>query len=449
MGAAADQHLHYSALVSDASARSEGCLAPEERKQMNGTGVLAAGIDTHKDTHALCVIDRVGRVVSTGTFSADAAGYDEIAGAIGKPEECIVVGIEGTGSYGAGVARRLVELGYDVVEVVRPKRDKRRIGQDKNDPADAERAARDALAGKASGAPKAGSGWVEALRFRMVAREAAVGESTRAANSVHALIVTAPDPIRGRFGGMGTPALMRALSRKRKARDDFERSLWESLRSLARSWLGAKKAAAEHEEAMRAILRANAPALLDIYCCGTISAARLAITAGDNPERMAGENAFASLCGASPIEASSGKVKRHRLNRGGDRQANRALHTIARQRMKRDERTRTYVDKRTKGGKTRREIERILVRYIAREVYHALVHPMDASYYSYKEAAESARSKRMRIGATQAQAASALGVASARVSELERCVLVDESLLHKYRDWLDYTSSGERWKTLE
>ena len=410
---------------------------------------MAAGIDTHKDTHALCVIDLVGRVVLTGTFNADADGYEQIAEAIGHPEDCAVVGVEGTGSYGAGVARRLVELGYDVVEVVRPKRDKRRIGQDKNDPADAERAARDALAGKASGAPKAGSGWVEALRFRTVAREAAVGESTRAANSVHALIVTAPYPIREKFGAMGTPALMKALSRKRKAHDDFERSLWDSLRSLARSWLDAKRVAAEHEEAMRAILRANAPALPDIYCCGTISAARLAITAGDNPERMAGENAFASLCGASPIEASSGKVKRYRLNRGGDRQANRALHTIVRQRMKRDERTRLYVDKRTKDGKTRREIERILVRYVVREVYHALMHPMDASYYAYKEAAESAKAERLRIGATQAQAALALGIASARISELERCVLVDESLLQDYRDWLDCSSSSGRWKTLE
>jgi len=416
---------------------------------MNEGGSVAAGIDTHKDTHALCVIDRVGRVVRTGTFGADAAGYDEIAAAIGKPGDCAVVGIEGTGSYGAGIARRLVELGYDVVEVVRPKRDKRMVGRDKNDPADAERAARDALADRASGAPKAGSGWVEALRFRMVARDAAVGQSTRAANSAHALIVTAPAPVREKLGAMGTPALMEALSRRRKARGELERSLWESLRSLALSWKAAKKEAAEQQEAMRAILRANAPALLDIYCCGTISAARLAITAGDNPGRMAGEPAFASLCGASPIEASSGKVKRYRLNRGGDRQANRALHTIARQRMKRDERTRLYVDKRTRDGKTRREIERILARYIAREVYHALMHPMDASHHPCKEAAEAAKSERLRIGATQAQAASALGVASSRISELERCVLVDESLLHRYRSWLDAVSSERRWKSLE
>ena len=411
---------------------------------MNGNGTLAAGIDTHKDAHALCVIDRVGRVVFTGTFPANAAGYDQIAAAIGGPEGCVVVGVEGTGSYGAGVARRLSGLGYDVVEVVRPKRAGRRPGEGKSDPADAERAARDALAGRGSGAPKSGGCWVEALRLRMVARETAVGESTRAANAARALVVTAPAPVRERLEGMGTPALMKALSRRRGGRGELERALWDSLRSLARSWGAAKDAAAEHEKAMRAILRANAPALLEVGCCGTISAAKLAIAAGDNPGRIAGEGAFASLCGASPVEASSGKVKRHRLNRGGDRQANRALHTIARQRMMRDERTKRYVDKRTGDGKSRREIERILVRYIAREVYRALMHPMDAGRSAYEEAARSARSERLRAGATQSQAASSLGVASARISELERCVLVDEALLQRYRKWLNALSPERR-----
>ena len=414
---------------------------------MNERGSVAAGIDTHKDSHALCVIDRVGRVVRTGAYRADPAGYDAIAAAIGEPGGCVAVGIEGTGSYGAGVTRRLAELGYDVVEVVRPKRDKRMAGRDKNDLADAERAARDALAGRAPGAPRAGTGWVEALRLRTVAREAAVGESTRAANRVHALVVTAPEPVRGRLGGMGTPALMKLLSRRRKGRDEVEQSLWDSLRSLALSWKAAKEAAAEHEGAMLAILRANAPALLDIRCCGAVSAARLAVAAGDNPGRMSGEPAFASLCGASPVEASSGKVKRYRLNRGGDRQANRALHTIARQRMMRDERTMRYVERRTRDGKTRREVERILVRYIAREVYHALMRPQDSSRRSREEEAASARSERLRLGATQAQAAAALGVASARVSELERGVRVDEPLLRRYREWLAETSSEGRRKT--
>ena len=374
---------------------------------MNENGTVAAGLDTHRDTHALCVIDRVGRVLRTGTYSADAAGYGEIASAIGEPGDCAVAGIEGTGSYGAGVARRLAELGYDVAEVVRPRREKRMAGRDKNDPADAERAARDAL------------------------------------------VVTAPAPVRERLAGMRTPTLMKELSRRRRARGELERSLWDSLRSLAPAWRAAKEAAAEQEAAMRSILEANAPALLDVSGCGAISAARLAMAAGGNPERVSGEAAFASLCGASPIEASSGKVKRCRLNRGGDRQANRALHAIARQRMRRDDRTKAYVEKRAKEGKSRRETERVLVRYIAREVYRAIMHPMSASRASSEGAARSARAARVRMGVAQSQAASALGVASARISGLERCVLIDETLLQRYRGWLESIASDGRWKSIE
>ena len=277
----------------------------------------------------------------------------------------------------------------------------------------------------------------------------AVGDSTRAANSVHALVVTAPAPVRGRLAGMRTPTLMKELSRRRRARDELERSLWDSLRSLAPAWRAAKEAAAEQEAAMRSILEANAPALLDVSGCGAISAARLAMAAGGNPERVSGEAAFASLCGASPIEASSGKVKRCRLNRGGDRQANRALHAIARQRMRRDDRTKAYVEKRTKEGRSRRETERVLVRCIAREVYRAIMHPMSASRASSEGAARSARAARVRMGATQPQAASALGVASARISELERCVLIDETLLQRYRGWLESIASDGRWKSIE
>lgn len=374
---------------------------------MNENGTVAAGLDTHRDTLALCVIDRVGRVLRTGTYSADAAGYGEIASAIGEPGDCAVAGIEGTGSYGAGVARRLAELGYDAVEVVRPRREKRMAGRDKNDPADAERAARDAL------------------------------------------VVTAPAPVRERLAGMRTPTLMKELSRRRRARGELERSLWDSLRSLAPAWRAAKEAAAEQEAAMRSILEANAPALLDVSGCGAISAARLAMAAGGNPERVSGEAAFASLCGASPIEASSGKVKRCRLNRGGDRQANRALHAIARQRMRRDDRTKAYVEKRAKEGKSRRETERVLVRYIAREVYRAIMHPMSASRASSEGAARSARAARVRMGVAQSQAASALGVASARISGLERCVLIDETLLQRYRGWLESIASDGRWKSIE
>ena len=413
---------------------------------MDWNGCVVAGIDTHKGAHALCVLDSVGRILSEGIFPADAAGYDAIAQAIGRPDDCMVIGMEGTGSYGAGAKRRLQELGYEVVEVVRPKREKRRLGDVKNDLADAERAARDALAGKASGKPKAGNGWVESLRFRMVAREVAVRTSTSAANSIHALMVTAPNPIRERYAGMKINKMVESLSRRRPAFDECEAAIWESLRSLALLWREAKKRAAEQEASMRILLQRNAPALLDMYCCGTISAAQLVIAVGDNPQRLKSESAFASLCGASPIEASSGKIKRHRLNRGGNRQANRALHTIARQRMLRDRQTKTYIEKRKREGKTRREIERCLVRYIAREAYRALMHPLDTNWYGYCDIADSLKKKRIQLGATQREAAVVMGVVSARISELERGVLIDENMLMQYRDWLENIAAEKRWK---
>lgn len=401
---------------------------------------VAAGVDTHRDEHALCVVDRAGRVLGRGSFPATAAGYDALAAAIGAPAACVAVGVEGTGSYGAGLARRLAELGYEVVEVVRPGRARRRPGEGKSDPADAERAALDALAGRGR-PPRLGGAWVEALRCRTVARDAAVAESTRAANRARALLVAAPEPVREALSGLGTPQLMARCSRRRRGLAEPERSLWDSLRSLAASWRAARRAAEEHEAAMRAILEEHAPALLALRGCGAVSAAKLAVAAG-GPGRLSGEAAFASLCGACPVEASSGKVRRHRLNRGGDRQANRALHTIARVRMRCDERTRRYVERRTSQGKTRREVERILVRYIAREVYRALSRPAPQPGPDPARPGREARAERLRLGATQAQAAAALGVASARVSELERGALRDEGLLARYREWLSSAPPG-------
>ena len=405
-------------------------------------GEVAAGVDTHRDEHALCVVDRAGRVLGRGSFPATTAGYDALAEAIGGPTACVAVGVEGTGSYGAGLARRLAELGYEVVEVVRPGRARRRPGEGKSDPADAERAALDALAGRGC-PPRVGGAWVEALRCRTVARDAAVGESTRAANRARALLVTAPAPVREALSGLGTPQLMARCSRRRRGLAEPERSLWDSLRSLAASWRAARRAAEEHEAAMRAILEEHAPALLAVPGCGAVSAAKLAVAAGGDPGRLSGEAAFASLCGACPVEASSGKVRRHRLNRGGDRQANRALHTIARVRMRCDERTRRYVERRISQGKTRREVERILVRYIAREVYRALSRPAPQPEADPARPGREARAERLRLGATQAQAAAALGVASARVSELERGVLLDAGLLARYREWLSSAPPGK------
>lgn len=292
-------------------------------------GPVIAGVDTHKDAHVLCLLDSLGRRLSSASFPADADGYDALARAIGDPGDCMVVGVEGTASYGAGLARRLAELGYNVVEVLRPKRDRLMVGADKNDPEDAERAARKAASGDGCSVPKAQDGWVEALRQDYVARRQLVKTTTACVDCAKSLLTTAPEPVRERFRHESDAAgLMEALACAEPAGTAVEAAALGSLRSLALAWREARRQAEGCESRMRSLIEANAPALLGVECVGTISAAALAVTAGDNPDRMGGEASFAAVCGVSPVEASSGKVKRHRLNRGGNRQANWALWQI-------------------------------------------------------------------------------------------------------------------------
>lgn len=342
---------------------------------MEGETVIA-GVDTHKDVHVLCLLDGLGRKIWSGSFRADPEGYDRLAEAIGDPGSCAVVGVEGTASYGAGLTRRLVELGYNVVEVLRPKRDKARPGEGKSDPLDAERAARKAASGRGCSVPKSQDGWVEAVRQLYVARRLAVATSTSCVACAKSMLTTAPGALRERFRGRERPKdLMPLLARRRKAGDALEESVLASLRSVAAVWKEARSQVESCDERIRALLEANAPALLGVEGCGTTTAAALVVAAGDNPGRLKGEAAFSMLCGVSPIPASSGKTERHRLNRGGNRQANWALYEIAIKRMAYDERTKRYVARRTSEGKSRREAIRCLKRYIAREVYRVLMDP--------------------------------------------------------------------------
>lgn len=342
---------------------------------MEGETVIA-GVDTHKDVHVLCLLDGLGRKIWSGSFGADPEGYDRLAEAIGDPGSCMVVGVEGTASYGAGLTRRLVELGYNVVEVLRPKRDKVRPGEGKSDPLDAERAARKAASGKGCSVPKSQDGWVEAVRQLYVARRLAVATSTSCVACAKSMLTTAPSALRERFRGRERPKdLMPLLARGRKAGDALEESVLASLRSVAAVWKEARSQVESLDERIRALLEANAPALLGVEGCGTTTAAALVVAAGDNPGRLKGEAAFSMMRGASPIPASSGKTDRHRLNRGGNRQANWALYEIAIKRIAYDERTRRYVARRTSEGKSRREAVRCLKRYIAREVYRVLMDP--------------------------------------------------------------------------
>ena len=278
--------------------------------------MVVAGVDTHKDAHVPCVLDALGRKIGEASFPATAEGYRELARSIGDPGGCLAVGVKGTCSFGAGLATHLLESGFNVVEVLGPKRDRRRRGSQKNDFVDAERAARTAMAGDGASVPKSRDGWAEAARPALRAREILVRTQTQAMNAAKALPSTAPEPIRARYPGLDGKNLMKSLKRRGPATGDpITDTLLAALSSLAATWLDAGPRASELKARMEALVRGLAPAMLEIEGCGVLSAVELGVAAGDNPRRMRSEASFAMLCGASPIEASSGRTVRHRLNR--------------------------------------------------------------------------------------------------------------------------------------
>jgi transposase len=282
-------------------------------------------------------------------------------------------GVEGTSSYGAGIARFLRDRGVSVVEVNRPDRaTRRRLG--KSDPIDAEAAARAVLAGTAGGTPKSGDDLVEVIRIIKLTRDSAVRAQTQAVNQVKALLVTAPTELREMFNGLATVALLERCAGLRPAELTTP---WAAakygLRLLARRALALRAEAKALRAELVTLTEAVAPNLVNLVGIGPDSAAALLITVGDNPSRLRSEAAFAALCGTNPIPASSGKTTRYRLNRGGDRQANAALHRAIVTRMHWHSDTRAYVARRTAEGKTKPEIMRCLKRYLARHVYRCLV----------------------------------------------------------------------------
>lgn len=306
---------------------------------------------------------------------------------------------------------------------------------------DAELAARHAAAGDGTSVPKSRDGWAEAVRALVRAREIAVRITTETSNAAKSLIGTAPEHIRARYSDMETKDMMRTLSRKRAESGDMVAdALMSSLRAIAKTWREQDLRASELEGRIAELARENAPALLEVEGCGPLSAAELAIAAGDNPSRMGSEAAFASLCGVCPIEASSGKTVRHRLNRGGNRRANRALHVIVLNRMKCDDRTKEYVERRTRDGKSKREIMRCLKRYVAREVFRALLHPAETRHPS----GDALRAKRVSAGLTQKEVAARLGVENIRISEIERNVRKHFEIRDRYANLLgDLSETSE------
>ena len=335
---------------------------------------VTVGVDTHADMHVAAALDQLGRLLATRPVPSTPAGYRTLvawAGALGTIER---FGIEGTGSYGAGLARWLRSRSFEVLEVERPKRQHRRRGG-KSDALDAEAAARAVQAGTATAEPKAGDGPIEMLRTLQAARRSAIKARTQAANQLHALVVTAPDSLRTRLRGLSRPRLVSTAVgfRPRLPVTSTISATQLALKSLAVRY---EQLTAEIEglEAQLDLLVAKAaPDLVAVKGIGTDIATTLLATAGDNPDRLRSEGAFAHLCGVAPIPASSGKTNRHRLNRGGDRDANRALYLLAVGRMGWDPATRAYVDRRTTEGLSKKEVLRCLKRYIARQLYPLLV----------------------------------------------------------------------------
>jgi transposase len=285
------------------------------------------------------------------------------------------VGIEGTGTYGAGLARFVRAYGLPVVEVARPDRSLRRR-RGKSDPIDAQAAARATLAGVAATAPKTREGQVEMIRVLRVARRGALKARVAAAEQLYGVLYSAPDELRQPLLGLKTKALVRACAGLRPGRLTSPMAATKtSLRSLARRWQQLQAELDRLDLQLQALVTSAAPTLVALPGVGVETAGQLLVTAGDNPQRLRGEAAFAHLCGVAPIPASSGRTDRHRLNRGGDRHANNALWRIALVRMRCHPPTRAYVERRTKQGLSKLDIMRCLKRYIAREVYQHLTSP--------------------------------------------------------------------------
>ena len=334
--------------------------------------VITGGVDTHADLHVAAALDPLGGLLGVQEFPATAAGYAQLLGWLGGFGDIALVGVEGTGSYGAGLARHLAMAGVRVVEVDRADRqDRHRAG--KSDPLDAVSAARAAQSGRASGAPKGRDGAVEAIRALMVAKRSARAERTQANGQARALIVTGPDELRARFARHSAAALAEAIAALRpRPGDAAEYAVRVALRELGRRVEFLDGQLERLDDLIVPLVTARAPGLLALHGVGPDTAALLLVAAGDHPERLRGEAAWAHLCGTAPIPASSGKVRRHRLNPGGNREANHALWRIVITRMSSHPATRAYVERRTKEGLSKKEIIRCLKRYVAREVYRHL-----------------------------------------------------------------------------
>jgi transposase len=334
---------------------------------------ITGGVDTHRDVHVVAALDELGTELGVESFPATPVGYRRVLRFLRRFGEVKKVGVEGTGSYGAGLTRYLHSEGVEVVEIACPNRQRRR-SHGKSDPVDAIAAAKAVISGEATIQPKTRTGNVEAIRVLRTADRSARHARVKALNQMRALLLTGPEDLREQFKGTTPHKMVRQSARLRPGDPGTVLGATKyTLRVLARRVLELEAELKELKGIMKPLLLEAAPDLVARYGVGTDTAGALLVAAGDNPERLRDERCFAHYCGVSPIDASSGTVVRKRLNRGGNRQANHALWRIVMVRLVSDPATRSYMERRTKEGLSKMETIRCLKRYVARELYPFLV----------------------------------------------------------------------------
>lgn len=392
---------------------------------------VVAGVDTHADSHHVAVLDMAGRKLGDRQIPTTTAGYESLRSYLESFGHVRLVGIEGTSSYGAGLARYLRSHHVDIREIIRPRRSQRRRG--KSDPIDAYAAAQQALAEPESlPQAKTGDGIVEQIRVLLTVRRSAVKARVAVVRQIKSLLVTASEAIKTQWDRSSEHQAIAKLAATRPGAPttSVDAATGHALRRLARRHRYLTGEIEELDEDLRELVATAAPAMIATKGYGVITTATLLVTAGSNPERLRSEASFAALCGASPIPASSGKTHRFRLNRGGDRQANWALHQIALVRLSSDQRTKQYSARLRANGKSTKDVLRCLKRAIAREAFHLLVHPAPVL------ATDDLRDLRHRRGVTLVRAAKSIGAEPSRLSELERGRRPNAELATAYRAWL-------------
>lgn len=392
-------------------------------------GTIIGGIDTHADTIHVAAIDPWGRGLGDKEFATTPRGYTEALEFLAAHGQVTAIGIEGTSSYGTGIARAAVAAGVEVLEVLRPERSVRRR-EGKSDPIDAYQAAHAVLAGRATAAAKSAD--ITALRALHNARRSAVKSRAAAQVQIGQQLITAPVKIRERYRGLTTKRLIQHLAGCRPAShvDLEERLVLTALKSLARRHQVLTQEIIQLDAELTSLIEQTAPHLLHLHGVGNTTAAQLLITAGGNPDRLRTEASFAALCGTAPVPASSGKTTRHRLSRGGDRRANNALHTIALARMRNHPPTKAFVQRQRDRGRSTPEILRILKRAVAREMFKQLTRPhADLGVHDL-------RTTRQSKNITMQAAATALGLGLSTISRTERGMFITPEVVIRYREWL-------------